>query len=183
MSQWDGNPNCLWSPWSSYSNTTKKTISLQCRNPLCSRHAAASWFCILKILGICQGFHKRRWSICTYKCLCILYETASFCIFLYLGLNLATDVVFRSGRHLTYGHAQSKLLRFPRIWETHMYLKILHCISVDGFQILWCPAKASSYFFYGSLDFRQGFIHNRHKSFTALPERTRTVLLGSQAVP
>lgn len=114
------------------------------------------------------------------------YETAFFCclcFFWYLGLNLATDVVFRSGRHLIYGHAQSKLLRFLKIWEIHMYLKILHCISVDEFQILWCPAKASSYLLYGSLDFREGFIHNRHKSFTALPERARTVSLGSQAEP
>lgn len=96
---------------------------------------------------------------------------------------MATDVVFRSGRHLTYGHTQNKLLRFPKIWEIHMYLKTLHCISVDEFQILWCPAKPSSYLLYGSLDFRGGFIYNRHKSFTALPERARTVLLGSQAEP
>lgn len=64
-----------------------------------------------------------------------------------------------------------------------MYFKILQCISVDEFQILWCPAKASSYLLYGRLDFREGFINNRLKSFTALPERARTVLLGSQAEP
>lgn len=64
-----------------------------------------------------------------------------------------------------------------------MYLKTLHCISMDEFQVLCCPAKASSYLLYCSLDFREGFIHNRDKSFTALPERARTVLLGSQAEP
>lgn len=96
---------------------------------------------------------------------------------------MATDVVFRSGRYLISGHAQSKLPSFPKIWQIHMYLKILQRISVDEFQILQCPAKASGYLLYGSLDFREGFINNRHKSFTALPERARTVLLvGRQSL-